>query len=100
MATTTTTAGCADPDKKGNGWCNDENNTPECDYDGGDCCGCDVRAQRCTECLCKEPNIQCPTEDCRATWWCERKKSRNKCIKNWVRHRCPVTCEASDYCRE
>ncbi len=24
----------------GNGRCNIENNTPECNYDGGDCCEC------------------------------------------------------------
>ena len=26
------------PDRKGDGWCDDDNNFTECDYDGGDCC--------------------------------------------------------------
>ena len=40
---------------KGNGKCDDENNIPECDWDGGDCCGDNVRTQYCKECLCLDP---------------------------------------------
>ena len=30
---------CGAPDDRiGNGWCDDRYNTPECSYDGGDCC--------------------------------------------------------------
>ncbi len=41
---------------KGDGKCDDGNNIPECDYDGGDCCGCPVEKGMCTECACKDPN--------------------------------------------
>ena len=37
----------------GNGYCNDETNSLECGYDGGDCClGSDIETQYCTECQC------------------------------------------------
>ena len=37
----------------GNGYCNDETNSLECGYDGGDCClGSDLETQFCTECQC------------------------------------------------
>ena len=36
------------------GYCDDINNKMECTYDGGDCCGPNVKTQYCTECLCRE----------------------------------------------
>merc|ERR1712051_772889 len=30
--------GCANFELVGNGFCNDETNNPDCNYDGGDCC--------------------------------------------------------------
>lgn len=30
----------ADPDSLGDAYCDDEYNTPSCEYDGGDCCSC------------------------------------------------------------
>ena len=41
-------------DWKGDGYCDDENNNSECDWDGGDCCGLDVDTSFCTECACLE----------------------------------------------
>ena len=38
---------CAVPNWKGDGWCDDENNVASCDFDGGDCCGDDVKTQYC-----------------------------------------------------
>ena len=38
-----------------NGICNDETNTEECKWDGGDCCGNDVDMTDCTDCECLEP---------------------------------------------
>ena len=35
----------------GNGFCEDEINIAECDYDGGDCCGC-VITEHCEDCAC------------------------------------------------
>ena len=34
------------------GYCDDSTNTKECSFDGGDCCGCNVNTQYCTECRC------------------------------------------------
>ena len=40
-------------DVVGNGYCNDETNRLECNYDGGDCClGSGLDTQYCTECQC------------------------------------------------
>jgi hypothetical protein len=36
----------------GNGFCDDDTNVAECDYDGGDCCGYSVTSEHCTECIC------------------------------------------------
>ena len=35
----TTTHQCTKSDWIGDGFCDDETNNPECDYDGDDCCG-------------------------------------------------------------
>ena len=37
---------------KGNGFCDDGNNIMECDFDGGDCCGNQVKHGHCTLCQC------------------------------------------------
>ena len=36
----------------GNGFCNDDTNIAECDYDGGDCCGYCVITEYCEDCVC------------------------------------------------
>ena len=36
----------------GNGYCNDETNNADCNYDGGDCCGTCVKTNHCSECEC------------------------------------------------
>ena len=35
------------------GFCDDINNNKACDYDGGDCCGENVKKDYCTVCECK-----------------------------------------------
>ena len=39
------------------GYCDDENNNAGCGFDGGDCCGPDVKTLYCTECECLGENI-------------------------------------------
>ena len=39
------------------GYCNDENNNAGCGFDGGDCCGPDVKTAYCSECQCLGENI-------------------------------------------
>ena len=36
----------------GNGFCNDETNNPDCNYDGGDCCTMNANTNSCYECAC------------------------------------------------
>ena len=36
----------------GNGFCNDETNKEDCDYDGGDCCASNIQKDYCSECSC------------------------------------------------
>merc|ERR1719228_1493538 len=43
---------CAIPHWFGDNYCDDENNTPECGFDGGDCCGDDINTTYCSECEC------------------------------------------------
>ena len=37
------------------GYCDDQNNNANCEYDGGDCCGDNVDASWCTLCQCLDP---------------------------------------------
>ena len=45
-------ADCTQPTKVNDGYCNDETNIPECDFDGGDCCGSCINTDYCTNCTC------------------------------------------------
>ena len=36
----------------GNGFCNDETNIADCNYDGGDCCAVNINTEFCSECTC------------------------------------------------
>ena len=47
---------CPLPFMIGEGQCDDEVNTPECNYDGGDCCGPNVNCPSYSDCECKDPN--------------------------------------------
>ena len=45
------------PNWIGDGYCDDENNNAGCGFDGGDCCGPDIKTAFCTECQCLGENI-------------------------------------------
>ena len=45
------------------GSCDDANNNPFCNFDGGDCCGSDVRKQYCFDCLCLSKYEHTAAED-------------------------------------
>jgi len=55
--------GCGSPQWKGDGYCDDDNNNDNCDYDGGDCCGNDVQTTFCSACQC----LACA--DNYPNWW-------------------------------
>ena len=42
---------------KGDSYCDDGNNNKGCDYDGGDCCGDNVKTNYCSACECKDPDM-------------------------------------------
>ena len=44
--------GCDNVALVGNGFCNDETNNPDCNYDGGDCCVVNANTNVCSECVC------------------------------------------------
>ena len=48
----TTTVGACSQDWIADWYCDDTNNNLHFSYDGGDCCGSNVNAQYCTECIC------------------------------------------------
>ena len=37
---------------KGDGYCDDENNNPGCEWDGGDCCKENIKKTYCKDCKC------------------------------------------------
>ena len=43
---------CPHPQWIGDSLCDDKTNTPDCDYDGGDCCGYNVNTDFCSDCKC------------------------------------------------
>ena len=47
---------CAAPQWFGDNYCDDENNTPECGFDGGDCCDNEMEGYTnyCSACECLE----------------------------------------------
>ena len=55
QTTTASSSGCYYPHRKGDGYCDDENNNADCEYDGGDCCGDNVITYACTLCQCLDP---------------------------------------------
>ena len=40
------------PSVVGDGFCNDETNNENCNYDGGDCCGYNINTDFCSDCKC------------------------------------------------
>ena len=47
--------GCVKPHFIGDGYCDDELNKEECNYDDGDCCGVHLDNKFCRECQCLNP---------------------------------------------
>ena len=45
---------CVNPDWVKDGFCDDETNNLDCNFDGGDCCGDEINTAYCTLCQCKE----------------------------------------------
>ena len=56
--TTPTQGPCQYPQWFGDGYCDDGNNNAACGWDGGDCCGDDVKTNYCTVCECLDPDFE------------------------------------------
>ena len=52
---------CGLPQYKNDGFCDDRNNNAGCDYDGGACCGSNVKKDYCKHCLCLSGEIFDPS---------------------------------------
>ena len=83
---------------KSDNWCDDGNNNCGCEWDGGDCCGDDVKTQYCDECLCLDPSEKDATTEapCKDNWSekkCQNRKKKGKCGKGKVAKNCQKTCE-------
>jgi len=98
-APTDAPSGCASPNWKGDGYCDDENNNAGCDYDGGDCCN-NTKPHWdhfCTKCECLEPPptttpVPCENSGEYCECECERLFNQNKCHKKHVKKHCKKTC--------
>merc|ERR1712139_45408 len=55
---------CGQAEYKGDGNCDDDNNSAGCEFDGGDCCakslGSSVKKDYCKQCKCLDPNPKVP----------------------------------------
>ena len=52
----TCTGTCQETTWKGDNYCDDGNNNCGCEWDGGDCCGSNVKTDFCSACECLDPN--------------------------------------------
>merc|ERR1711992_328311 len=83
----------------GDGECDDINNTEECQWDGGDCCGDNVVTDYCTICECLDPDFEETCEDNWSERRCRRVARRGRCDRgNLDQGRGPIancrkTCE-------
>ena len=48
---------CEFPELVGDGYCHDETNNADCNYDGGDCCLSNRKSNHCSECLCSTTGV-------------------------------------------
>ena len=54
----TSSCGLTTGDQQNDDYCDDENNNSGCNWDGGACCGDNVKKNYCYDCECLDPNFQ------------------------------------------
>ena len=90
--------GCEIPDKVNNGYCNDDTNTAECNYDGGDCCGTYVNIKNCVDCICY-PHDTCDGPlDLISDGYCNDETNNEGC--NFDGGDCCGACANTDQCSD
>ena len=88
--------GCEYPQWEGDGWCDDGNNNPDCTFDGGDCCGDDVKTTYCTACECLEGECEAPVWQ--GDGWCDDGNNNPGC--EWDGGDCCGDDVKTTYCQE
>ena len=89
---------CGSPDWKGDNWCDDENNNCGCEWDGGDCCGDDVRTKYCQECLCLDPKQQDTTTPSSCTDTCGDQNRKGNGLCDDENNNCGCEWDGGDCC--
>ena len=80
-------------------FCDDFVNTANCNFDGGDCCGPDVKDNYCTECICYESS-SCSNEllPLIGNGYCDDETNTVNC--NYDGGDCCGACVNTDHCSE
>ena len=73
---------CGSPHFFQDGYCDDNNNNPGCNFDGGDCCppyGHGSWDQYCSSCECIEPTTRTACADIWSALKCKKKNKAGEC---------------------
>ena len=78
--TTTSQDSSSACDYKGDGYCDDENNNANCEFDGGDCCRNNLTTTYCTQCQCLDPAYSgCDFPDFKSDDSCDDENNNANC---------------------
>ena len=90
--------GCESTEIVGDGYCDDNSNTLECNYDGGDCCGSDVNKYYCSECKCYSHKTCNAPSDLLGNRFCNDETNIGNC--NFDNGDCCGACVNTDHCSD
>ena len=82
----------------GNGICNDDANTADCNYDGGDCCLFPVNTDHCSSCICQHETCADGTNSLVGDGYCNDETNNANC--NYDGYDCCISNVAVDHCTE
>ena len=86
---------CIEPYLKGDGYCDDINNVASCEYDGGDCCGTNVKTDFCSKCECLDPAFGTTPKPCNDdNEYCPYWAGKGYCKHSYVEYM-SITCKKS-----
>ena len=87
--------GCQTPGNVENGYCEDQLNNEECNFDGGDCCGSNVDMSNCADCICYSQNCD-GTLELISDGYCNDENNNEDC--NFDGGDCCGDCANTDHC--
>ena len=82
---------------QGDGYCDDVNNHKDCDYDGGDCCGENVKKSYCNICECLDPYYKCEFPQNQGDGFCDDGNNKYDCL--WDGGDCCGDNVKKEYCK-